>query len=120
MAPGNRNELLIRAPMDHTKGVLRALFCRLGKIDRSARLAEQVLNHRLKSLERHRSEIAIKGDLIEYATEFLGLLEMRMTPEFLTHIPLEPQEVEEVIPLKDGVVLDDPVVLLRHEGLDDG
>jgi hypothetical protein len=43
-----------------------------------------------------------------------------MPPEFLAHVPIEPQEVEEVIPLEDTVMLDHPVALLRNEGLDDG
>ena len=97
-----------------------ALFRRLGDIDRLARLAEYFLQHRFKGLKRHRSEIGIEGDLIEQAAEFLGLLEMRMPAELLAHVPVEPQVVEEVIPLEDAVMLDHPMVLLRHEGLDDG
>jgi hypothetical protein len=108
-----------RPVLDVRDGSSGRLFRRLGEIDRLARPAEQFLNHRLKGLERHRSEIGIEGDLIEQAAEFLGLLEMRMPTVLLAHIAIEPQEVEEIIPLKDIVMLDDPVVLLRHEGLDD-
>jgi hypothetical protein len=97
----------------------RELFCRLDDIDRSARSAKQLLNHRLEGLKRHRSEIGIEGDLIEQATEFLRLLEMRRLTVLLAHIAIEPQEVEEIIPLKDIVMLDDLVVLRPPEGLDD-
>ena len=97
-----------------------ALFRRLGDIDRLARLAEYFLQHRFKGPKRHRSEIGIEGGLIELAAEFLGLLEVWMPAELLAHVAVESQEVEEVIPLEDAVVLDHPMVLLRHEGLDNG
>src|SRR5271155_2692590 len=97
-----------------------ALFGRSGEIDRSARLVKHSLKHRFKGLEWHRSEIWIKGDLVEQAAEFFGLLEIRVPPGFFARVPVETQIVEEVISLKDRVMLDDPVVFLRHEGLDDG
>ncbi len=83
-------------------------------------MAEQLVKHRFEGLEWHRSETGIKGDLIEQAAEFLGVLKVRMPPELVPHVAIEPQEMEEVISLENGVMLDDPVVLLRHEGLDDG
>ena len=42
----------------------RAL-CRLGDVDRLAGLAKHPLQDRFKSLERHRFEVGIEGDLIE-------------------------------------------------------
>ncbi len=45
---------------------------------------------------------------------------MRMSSVRLPHVAIESEEVEEVVPLKDAVVLDHPVVLLGYEGLDDG
>src|SRR5580704_14704135 len=96
-----------------------SLLRRFGEIDRLAGLREQLPQHRLKGFERHRFEIGIESDLIEHATEFLGPLEMRMAAEFLAPVAIQPEEVEEVIPLEDPVMLNDPVVLLGHERLDD-
>src|SRR5579863_3956626 len=93
---------------------------RLGDVDRLARLAEDPLQHRLKRLERHRFKIRIEGGLVEETAEFLRLLEMRMPPECLAHVAIEPQEMKEVVALEDPVMFDDPVMLFRHEGLDDG
>ena len=72
--------LFVGGDLDWLPGRRIATLCRRsGNIDRSTRLTEHLLTHRLKRLERHRFEVWIEGGLIEQAAEFLRLLEMRMT-----------------------------------------
>ncbi len=51
--------------------------------------------------------------------ELRRVFEVRMTTELFACFPVEPDMMEEVIPLEDTVLLDHPVVLLRHERLQD-
>ena len=64
-------------------------------------------------------DLAADADLIEKAAELRRLLEVGMVAEFVAQIPIEPKEMEEVIPLEDSVMLDDPVIFLRYKWLHD-
>src|SRR6478672_2550458 len=82
----------------------------LTHIDGALRSLHHAAQHRHEGLERHGVVIGIEGVLVVAGAEHRGALEAGMPAELLTHVPVEPEIVEEIVALEDAVMLQHPVV----------
>ena len=70
-------------------------------------------------LERHRVVVRIEGHLVIVVAELPADLEVGVPPQRLAHVPVITEMMEEVVTLEHFVMLDDPVDLRPHIGLED-
>src|SRR5205823_730258 len=104
-------------PLDPPVRLLQAVH---PGVEGLARRGEEAPDHRLEGVEGQGLGRRIEGRGVVDLAELRRPLEAGVAPELVPEVPVHPHVVEEVVALEDGVLLHHPVVLGRHEGLEDG
>src|SRR6476620_4800646 len=89
-------------------------------VDRALGSGEELMEQGGELVERHRRVVGFERRPVEVGAELGGEVVVRVALEAVAHVAVEAEEVEEVVALEDGVLLDHPVVGVVDERLDDG